>query len=433
MEEGRSLESYTVIAWDGSHISFGRSRDGSWDWEALVPFDHRCAKRLLRCLREDGMPLVHPLLLAQLVGPESPFGNALIPELFSSIITAAVGGTSKTKLLYLEWRRLFGQVVGIQSDDLRALLERQGRSHRRNYAPEAAAYLFALNTYIALIAKLVSACALARKRKLDVRDASIPIEIRLKELENGKLFLDAGIANMLSGDFFSWYRDDPRAGTFLSHVDDLASAISGINFDVTLKSSESTRDLFKGIYLSFVPRELRHALGEFYTPDWLAAHAIDLIGWTPEHGLIDPTCGSGTFLLEVLRRRLLASSGSNAEALLEGIVGFDLNPLAVLCAKGSLAVFLAPYLNAKAPLRLPVYLADAINPANERTDACFQHDLMTERGTKRFVVPSALVRHRDFYEFFRRVGDLVDEGMGAASIVAAARAEFGDITLAQDH
>lgn len=217
-EEGRALHDYTVIAWDGSHISFGHLRDGSWDWEALVPFDQRCAKRLLAWLRDDGIPLVHPLLLAQLVGPESAFGNALIPEFFSAITTAAVGGTSKTKLLYLEWRRLFGQVIGIQSDNLRALLERQGRSHGRDYAQDSAAYLFALNTYIALIAKLVSACALTRKRGLDVRDASIPIGTRLKELENGKLFLSAGIANMLSGDFFSWYRDDPRASAFLPHL-----------------------------------------------------------------------------------------------------------------------------------------------------------------------------------------------------------------------
>jgi hypothetical protein len=90
---------------------------------------------------------------------------------------------------------------------------------------------------------------------------------------------------------------------------------------------------------------------------------MDLLEWQPADSLTDPTCGSGTFLLEAIRRRRKADSGATAQSLLAGIHGIDLNPLAVLAAKGRLPSFLSPHLDPAHPIRLPVYLADAVYPA----------------------------------------------------------------------
>ena len=38
---------------------------------------------------------------------------------------------------------------------------------------------------------------------------------------------------------------------------------------------ELTRDLLKQLYQYLVPRHLRHDLGEYYTPDWLAQRVLD--------------------------------------------------------------------------------------------------------------------------------------------------------------
>ena len=69
-------------------------------------------------------------------------------------------------------------------------------------------------------------------------------------------------------------------------------------------TSDGDCDLFKPLYQNLFPRALRHRLGEYYTPDWLAAHVLDQVGYTGEPGarLLDPACGSGTFLLMALRR-----------------------------------------------------------------------------------------------------------------------------------
>ncbi len=419
VEEGRSLQEYVLVAWDGAHITFGRFNDATASWEDVVAFDKVSAGRLLVALKSDGRPLVHPLLLQALVGPDSEYGTTLIPELYASICRAdASPATTKTKMFFSEWRRLFSQVVGFQPAHMKKLLARQEISHDQPYQDNPAAYLFALNTYIAIIAKVVAACALPNASQ-DVLEADVPVLDRLCAVETGELFEHAGILNMLSGDFFSWYLDDRDWPRYQPLLEGMLGRLAGIDFTVSKKHADTTRDLFKGIYERFIPREVRHALGEFYTPDWLAEHGMDLLEWLPTDSLTDPTCGSGTFLLEAIRRRRKANSDTTAQSLLAGIHGIDLNPLAVLAAKGSLAVFLSPHLDPAHPIRLPVFLADAVHPASVDLFSNYRHVLHTELGPREFSVPERMIRHPDFFETFAKVRVLIDADYPAEKICSA--------------
>jgi hypothetical protein len=428
-EEGRPLDRYTLIAWDGAHVCFGRYVDGAPTWDALLPFTAPAGEQLLRTLVEDGAPLVSPRLISTLVGPESELGAQIIPELFIAIRTAAEAGgvrTNSTHLIFTEWKRLFGQVVGSQSDPLRKLLEDQSRAHGQPYSRHVAEYLFAMNTYIALVAKLVAALSLPNPSQ-NVADSRVPVADRIDALESGRLFADAGVLNMLAGDFFSWYRYDPSWGELAAKVEKLVTYLGTANFDVTKKTPESTRDLFKGLYQSFVPRALRHAMGEFYTPDWLAGHLLDELEWSPESPLLDPTCGSGTFLLEALRRRLCSDAFSarrTAKELVDGLYGIDLNPLAVLAARASFTVFLSPHLNPEQPIRLPFFLADALNPTRLEGDI-YVHELQTELGRKSFRVPQELVCRDDFFDIFNRLRELIDANFDEHRILVQLTGEFG--------
>lgn len=428
-EEGRPLQEYVLVAWDGSHITFGKYDGAVHLWESMSAFDQHSAGRLMAALESNGRPLVHPQLLQALVGPESPYGTALIPEFYASICTADdSSATSKTKMLFVEWRRLFSQVVGFQPDQMKKLLARQQISHDQPYQDNPAAYLFALNTYIAIIAKVVAACALPRASQ-NILDTGVPVEDRLKVIETGELFEHAGILNMLSGDFFSWYLDDLGWPKFRPHLSALLARLNGVDFTVSKKHADTTRDLFKGIYERFIPREVRHALGEFYTPDWLAEHGMDLLEWGNADPLTDPTCGSGTFLLEAIRRRRKANSGADAHTLLAGLHGIDLNPLAVLASKGSLAVFLSPHLDPSRPVRLPVYLADAINPAAVDMFSNYSHVLHTELGPKAFSAPERMIGHPEFFRIFAKIRTLIDADYSEKRICGAIRPMLESIGL----
>jgi hypothetical protein len=430
-EEGRALQEYVLVAWDGAHITFGRFESPTPTWEDVVSFDKVSANRLLAALESNGRPLVHPQLLQAIVGPDSAYGTALIPELYASICKAdASPATTKTKMLFSEWRRLFSQVVGFQPVHMKKLLARQEISHDQPYQDNPAAYLFALNTYIAIIAKVVAACALPRASQ-DVMESGVPVAERLRAVETGELFEHAGILNMLSGDFFSWYLDDSDWPLYQPHLSAMLGRLGGVDFTVSKKHSDTTRDLFKGIYERFIPREVRHALGEFYTPDWLAEHGMDLLEWQPADSLTDPTCGSGTFLLEAIRRRRKANSTATAQSLLAGINGIDLNPLAVLAAKGSLAVFLSPYLDPAHPIRLPVYLADAVHPAAVDLFSNYSHVLQTEVGPREFSVPEQMIGHSDFFRIFSKVRTLIDADYPAAKICGSILSDLQAMGLDQ--
>lgn len=417
-QEGRSISDYVLVAWDGAHLAFGRRNERESAWEALEAFSANAAERLLRLLSERGQPYVYPALLRQHVGPESEIGARLLPALFQAVLASiAAQQTTKTTLLFREWRRLFGQAVGITTERLDEFLNRQATAHGTRYEADIPAYLFALHTYIAIVAKLVAALSLPHPTE-NIAAGNVPLRQRLRLLENGRLFADAGITNMLTGDFFAWYIDDVSWPQLEAALDAMISRLRFISFDVTRRAPESIRDLFKGMYEVFVPRELRHALGEIYTPDWLAEHALDQLEWQPVNGLLDPTCGTGTFLLEALKRRLsIEQNNMTAAQALEGLYGIDLNPLAVLAAKVSLAVVLAPKFHPTRPVVLPVYLADAINTAEESEDGFFIHELQTEMGVKRFEIPGALARTDRLFSIFERIRVLISAGSDIETII----------------
>src|SRR5690606_23228873 len=101
------------------------------------------------------------------------------------------------------------------------------------------------------------------------------------------------------------------------------------------------RDTLRDFYQDLVPETLRKSLGEFYTPDWLVDYTVDQVkdgDWLGKRYL-DPTCGSGAFLISVLRRKKTEAKSKGLdvvptiEALCSEVWGFDLNPLAVQTAR----------------------------------------------------------------------------------------------------
>jgi len=101
----------------------------------------------------------------------------------------------------------------------------------------------------------------------------------------------------------------------------------------------SSIDYVREIFHSIYPREVRHSLGEFYTPDWLAEHSIlntleDSDYQRPNNVFLDPTCGSGTFLLAV--ENVLKNKGSKVD--IESLYGFDINPISAFAAKTNLLI-----------------------------------------------------------------------------------------------
>jgi type I restriction-modification system DNA methylase subunit len=66
------------------------------------------------------------------------------------------------------------------------------------------------------------------------------------------------------------------------------------------------------LYESVIAAEQRHKLGEYYTPDWLAERMVAEVVDAPlEQRVLDPSCGSGTFLFHSVRHYLKAAEAAH--------------------------------------------------------------------------------------------------------------------------
>ncbi|MBI2853776.1 MAG: N-6 DNA methylase, partial [Chloroflexi bacterium] len=272
--------------------------------------------------------------------------------------------------------------------------------------------LFAVHTYYALLMKLLAAELLSLQHGALMASVveqlpALPGEQlrgRLGELEKGSWFESQGIRNFLEGDFFGWY-----VGAWNADIEEavrsFARALAEYEPATATLNPEATRDLLKKLYQYLVPRELRHDLGEYYTPDWLAELVLNDVGYTghPTERLLDPACGSGTFLVLAIHRALdvkdsLAWRTRERELvaqILENVVGFDLNPLAVIAARTNYLLALGSLARHLAGKDIPVYLCDSIlTPQTQRTRKRpieHQKDIPVPSAQKEFWVPEELV------------------------------------------
>jgi hypothetical protein len=144
-----------------------------------------------------------------------------------------------------------------------------------------------------------------------------------------------------------------------------------------------SRDLLKKLYQQLFPKTVRHDLGEYYTPDWLAELVIERVGYDgdPNKRVLDPACGSGTFLVMAINKvrqyadKRLIPKHELLPKILSNIVGFDLNPLAVMAARTNYLLALRELLKLAGEIEIPVYLCDSIMTPAE------YGELITKEGT----------------------------------------------------
>lgn len=203
------------------------------------------------------------------------------------------------------------------------------------------------HTFLVVVAKCI-ALAVMRMREDDPR-----------RLLSGEAFSAAGISGAVESDFFDWVASDTEGEGLLRRI---------MNHVRRFRLAEVESDVLKILYESLIDREDRHRLGEYYTPDWLAAKMVrQAIDRPLEQRVLDPGCGSGTFLFHAIRNFLkeaeeadLPRDRRSAEACAH-IAGMDIHPVAVIIARVTYILALTPALAYRSgALSIPVYLGDTM-------------------------------------------------------------------------
>lgn len=273
------------------------------------------------------------------------------------------------------WREQFRTLYGSVSTNLSsnrkldpaALLARYGITDvpETDRAEAVQTLFFAVQTYFSLLIKAI-AWEILRE---DGEDAPPEREALIL----GTFARRYGVVNYAQADWFCWplFQLKQGAGAVLEQILSCAAAYR------VPAPGDRPSDQIKRIYETVIPRELRRALGEFYTPDWLAeavmGRALAESGQDVRTAVLaDPTCGSGTFLLQAIARK--RESGCTLEEILSTVWGLDVNPLAVLTAKTNCLLALRDLLDGRRETVLPVWQADVLRlrePAGEPSGVAF--------------------------------------------------------------
>jgi len=253
-------------------------------------------------------------------------------------------------------------------------------------AKVAADTLFVRHTYLATLAKLMCWCRLTEP-------SAQPAKEDIIALLTGRLFKDRGIENFIEEDFFSWVARKPVSQAGLDAVQWLFSLLKNYHL------RGLSEDVLKALYQDLVDPDTRHDLGEFYTPDWLAQRMVKkMLEANPEASVLDPACGSGTFLYFTIREKLekLGRSQKTLRHIRDCVCGADVHPLAVTIAKTNYILALGDLLRKrKGKFSLPVYLADTIK-IPQRYSMGGSYEILIEGET--VYVPDALLGRLEVYD-----------------------------------
>jgi hypothetical protein len=218
-----------------------------------------------------------------------------------------------------------------------------------------------------------------------------PEEIAPAALLSGESFRQAGVGGVVDEDFFDWLVEVPGGEAL---VRSLARRLSQFDWGAV------EHDVMKVLYESVISAEQRHRLGEYYTPDWLADRIVDEVVTRPlQDRVLDPACGSGTFLFHAVRLALQQageaglSPAESISSVTSRIIGLDVHPVAVTFARVTYLLALGRDLIRnpnRGSFTVPVYLGDSLQWSNRREGLLTLDSLTIETDDELTLVPGEL-------------------------------------------
>jgi len=444
--ERHKAERLAGVVFNGDFYIWVRQREKTWHIDQPIKVDPTSTERFLRtlCSLSTERALI-PENLIEDFGENTNVSRQVVPVLYDLLTSDP---PRRTQVLFEQWSTQFSEVCDYdQASKLNVA------AHARAYGitgrkVDPFHFFFCIHTYYAYLIKLLAIQIvhfyLMPKLGTDLRQAATKPSDELRKylaaMENGGIFRQLGINNLMEADMFGWYLDVwcPQMAEAAREV---INTLGNYAVDTLDIDPDSSRDLLKHLYQNLMPKALRHNLGEYYTPDWLAERTLALLdgvkeevvreaaeaGKTqsiqvyrgdPRKRILDPACGSGTFLVMAIRR-IKNHAWQNAipeqetlRLILRNVMGFDLNPLAVVSARTNYLLALGDLLQHRGPeeINIPVYLCDSILTPGQGTQLWEQHKYSFNTSVGQFSVPACLVEARKIDTLANLVEESVNIG-----------------------
>ncbi|MBS1924704.1 MAG: SAM-dependent DNA methyltransferase [Bacteroidetes bacterium] len=206
---------------------------------------------------------------------------------------------------------------------------------------------FLIHTYLSVFSKMLAYAVVSNDDYID--------EDELKGILNGSIFHKYNIQNFVDNDFFHWIGSDRNFRGLKKVFRLIAQEISSYDFN------NVDEDILKGVYQELIDLDTRHALGEYYTPDWLCERVVNEFNFKTAEKILDPACGSGSFLRAAIHRLKNLNPRITVEEINDNIYGIDIHPLSVQIAKTTMLLSLGKEITkSKKPIHFNIILANTL-------------------------------------------------------------------------
>ncbi|MBQ6411920.1 MAG: N-6 DNA methylase [Ruminococcus sp.] len=196
--------------------------------------------------------------------------------------------------------------------------------------------------------------------------AVISSDEELISILKGDYFYQQNIFNFVDYDYFGWLNRSPFVDRIIPSVRNMQSRLRAYDF-----SRVGEQDIFGKLLAQLADREHRLMLGQEFTPHWVAKEIVDyniqqLRDETPR--IMDMCCGSGVFLIEAIKAvrekyHIFADNydAEKDEIAFSCVMGFDIDPLAVMLAKVNWIMAMRDLFPVHAEsITVPIYHADSL-------------------------------------------------------------------------
>lgn len=212
---------------------------------------------------------------------------------------------------------------------------------------DASEETFLIHTYLSIFSKMLAYAVVSNDDYID--------DDEMKGILTGDIFYRFNLQNFIENDFFHWVVADRNFKGLKKVFRLIAQEISAYDFN------HVDEDVLKGVYQELIDLDTRHALGEYYTPDWLCERIVKEFHFEPDDKILDPACGSGSFLRAAVHRVKELNPGMDVEQINNNIYGIDIHPLSVQIAKTTMLLALGKaVITAKKPVQLNIIMANTL-------------------------------------------------------------------------
>ncbi|SMG41165.1 Eco57I restriction-modification methylase domain-containing protein [Dethiosulfovibrio salsuginis] len=425
------------VAIDGEHVCFAQVIGNQIQSQQLIPFSLYAVNMVIDAFISDKRKALTSENLLGDFGHTSANARGLMQSLSNGLADEIQGmENNKIKMLFEEWRTLYGQVADMSVLQSEAVSKELSFDWSGKEEDSLSARLFVIHTYNSILIKLLAAEIVSShgltsfdfpaQTMSAIQSDDKLVESLEYEIERSKIFEGAGIRGFVEESIFSWYLDvakqEKEQGKLL--LNGLRKILSVLSF-YSLRQLFHTRDVLRDLYQGLVPGKLRQSLGEFYTPDWLVDFTLSKAnsGSWLDKKVLDPTCGSGAFLISLIRKKIYEAKQKGWDKskilnhLCSNVWGFDLNPLAVQTARVNFLIEISDLMKScpGVDIELPVLLADAIySPAQnpKGNQKVVEYKVGSQVAKLDIVIPSELALNRDRLEdVFSKMSEYVESGL----------------------